>query len=96
MLFMAICRDKAGHTGVRAANRDTHLAWLKGLGDTVKIAGPFMDDAATEMRGSLVVIEAESLAAATAIFDADPYKAAGLFESVEIRPWRWVVGAPAA
>jgi uncharacterized protein YciI len=24
----------------------------------------------------------------------DPYRAAELFQSIEIRPWRWVVGAP--
>ena len=48
------------------------------------------------MCGSIVVVEAGDLAAAKALFAADPYAAAGLFETVEIRPWRWVVGAPTA
>jgi uncharacterized protein YciI len=47
-------------------------------------------------QGSIVVIEAESLAEAKATFAADPYALAGLFASVEVRPWRWVVGAPTA
>lgn len=96
MLFLAICRDKSGASGIRAINREAHLAWLKGLGGQVKLAGPFLDDSATEMRGSMLVVEADSLDAAKALLAPDPYAAAGLFEAVEIRPWRWVVGAPAA
>ena len=96
MLFAAMCHDKADHLAVRLATRDAHVAWLKGLGSTVRIAGPFLDETAEIMQGSIVVIEAESLAEARAVFAADPYAAAGLFETVEIRPWRWVVGAPTA
>ncbi|MEJ1159934.1 YciI family protein [Prosthecomicrobium sp. N25] len=95
MLYLAICRDKPGHLHVRTATRDTHVAWLKSLGTALKIAGPFLDDAGEEMRGSLVVIEADSLDAARAVFAQDPYKAAGLFETVEVKPWRWTLGAPA-
>jgi len=96
MLFAALCHDKPDHLSVRLANRDAHIAWLKGMGDKARIAGPFLDETGEVMEGSIVVIEAESLAAAKAIFAADPYAAAGLFQSVEIRPWRWVVGAPSA
>ena len=96
MLFAAMCHDKADHLAVRLATRDAHVAWLKSLGGKVRIAGPFLDETAEIMQGSIVVIEAESLAEAKAVFAADPYAAAGLFETVEIRPWRWVVGAPTA
>lgn len=44
--------------------------------------------------GSLIVVEAEDEAAARALLDADPYNEAGLFESVTVQPWRWVVGKP--
>ncbi len=96
MLFAALCHDKPDHLAVRLATRDAHVDWLKGMGSRVRIAGPFLDDAAEIMQGSIVVIEAESLAEAKAIFATDPYAVAGLFDSVEIRPWRWVVGAPTA
>ena len=33
--------------------------------------------------------------AARAIADADPYAKAGLFSSVRVRAWKWVVNAPA-
>jgi uncharacterized protein YciI len=48
------------------------------------------------MNGSLLVVEAGSLEEANAIADKDPYARAGLFASVEIRPWRWTVGNPDA
>ncbi len=96
MLFAAMCHDKPDHLAVRLATRDVHVAWLKGMGAKVRIAGPFLDDTGEIMQGSIVVIEAESLAEAKATFAADPYAVAGLFADVEIRPWRWVVGAPTA
>jgi uncharacterized protein YciI len=96
MLFAAMCHDKPDHLAVRLATRDAHVAWLKGMGSKVRIAGPFLDDTGEIMQGSIVVIEAESLAEAKATFAADPYAVAGLFADVEIRPWRWVVGAPTA
>jgi uncharacterized protein YciI len=46
------------------------------------------------MCGSLIVIEAESLDAARVIAASDPFAKAGLFETVEIRPWLRVLGKP--
>jgi len=40
------------------------------------------------MCGSLLVIEVADLAAAQAFSAADPYAKAGLFERVEVRPFR--------
>lgn len=96
MLFVALCHDKPDHLAVRVATRDVHVAWLKGLGAKVRIAGPFLDASGEVMQGSIVVIEAETLAEAEATFAADPYAAAGLFATVEVRPWRWTIGAPTA
>jgi hypothetical protein len=95
MLFIAVSHDKPGHLSVRMATREAHLAWMKGLGATIRIAGPFLDEAGADPQGSVVVVEAADLAAAKALFAEDPYVKAGLFERVEIRPWRWVIGAPA-
>ena len=51
---------------------------------------PLIEDG--EMRGSLLVIEADSLGSATAWAAGDPYKAAGLFASVEVIEWKKVIG----
>ena len=95
MLFVAVCLDKPGALPLRTATRDAHLAWLKSLGTAIRAGGPFLDPADGGMIGSMLIAEAESLDAARVLFAKDPYAKAGLFASTEIRPWKWVVGAPA-
>jgi uncharacterized protein YciI len=95
MLFALLCTDKPASLEVRLKNRPDHLAFLSALGAQVKLAGPFLDDDG-KPTGSLVIIEAETLAEARAMAEADPYARAGLFASVEIKAWKWVVNAPEA
>lgn len=90
MLFALICTDKPDHLQVRMDNRPAHVAFLEGLGEAMKGAGPFLDSD-EKPNGSLVLIEAEDQAAAVAIAAQDPYAKAGLFENVDIRPWNWVL-----
>jgi hypothetical protein len=91
MLFALICTDKPDGLPIRKANRPDHLAYLESLGDTLLFAGPFTEEDGQTMNGSLIVIEAESLREARAIADGDPFARAGLFESVDIRPWLWSI-----
>ncbi len=93
MLFALICTDKPGHLQVRLDNRPAHLAWLESLGAGTKAAGPFLGGDG-KPSGSLVIIEADDLDAAEALAAKDPYAAAGLFASVDIRPWNWVIKNP--
>ena len=86
-LYVMSCRDKPNSLDVRMGAREAHLAYMKGLGDQVKLGGPFLDGQ-DQMAGSLIIVEAESLAEAQAISDKDPYKLAGVFETVEITPFR--------
>ena len=95
MLFAFICNDKPDGLPIRKAHRPEHLAYLNGLGDTLKFAGPFLAEDGDTMNGSLVVVEAHSLQAAQEIAKGDPFAKAGLFASVEIRPWLWSLGKPA-
>ncbi|OYX45059.1 MAG: hypothetical protein B7Z02_03200 [Rhodobacterales bacterium 32-67-9] len=89
MLFAVICRDKPGHLQSRLDTRAAHLAYIEKTG-IVKMAGPFLEDG--QMCGSLVVLEADNLAAAEAWAAGDPYKAAGLFDSVSVTEWKKVIG----
>ena len=93
-LFAIICTDKPEEgLALRKANREKHLGWLDSLGDTLKAAGPFIDDEG-KPAGSLIIIEADSRKAAEALAAQDPYRQAGVFESVEIRPWKWLLKKP--
>ena len=90
-LFVISWMDKPNSLQVRMGAREAHLAYALGTGQ-VKLGGPYLGPDG-QMAGSLMVIEAESLEAAHAFHDADPYKAAGLIDTSEIRPWRATGGA---
>ncbi|RKQ95981.1 YciI family protein [Maricaulis maris] len=93
MLFLVHTWDRPGALDVRMANRDAHIAWLKAAGTSVKAAGPWLDDA-EQMAGSLLIIEASDRTALDAWLATDPYQSAGLFERVEVAPYRWVFNPP--
>jgi uncharacterized protein len=91
MLFALICTDKPNSVDLRMKVRPDHLAFLGSV--KTRFAGPFTDEAGSPT-GSLVVIDAESFADAQAIAARDPYARAGLFQSVEIRPWKLAINNP--
>lgn len=90
-LYVLTAADKPNALELRMANRQAHIDYVRGSG-LVKIGGPLLD-AAGEMTGSMLLIEAEDLAAAQAFAAADPYAKAGLFERVELRPFKLTLGA---
>ncbi len=90
MLVALIAKDKPGALETRMASREAHLAYVRETG-VVQQAGPFLD-ADGAMCGSLLILEVESLAAAEAWAADDPYCKAGIFASVELMPWKRVIG----
>ena len=95
MLFALICTDKPQSLELRMSVRPDHLKYLESLGTALKAAGPFTSDEG-QPTGSLVIIEAADRAEAKAMADNDPYARAGLFVSVEIKPWKWLIKNPEA
>lgn len=89
MFFAVICRDKPGALQTRLNNRAAHLAYIEDTG-IVQMAGPFVEGG--QMVGSLIVLVCDGLAAAQDWAAGDPYKAAGLFESVSVTEWKKVIG----
>lgn len=90
--FALICVDKPGALATRLTTREAHFAHVRAHPGMVRLAGPFLDEAG-EMAGSLILVEAPDIDSVRAFSAADPYTLAGLFESVDIRPWRPTVGA---
>jgi uncharacterized protein len=93
MLFALLCTDKPQSVDLRMQVRPEHLKYLESLGGSLKAAGPFTTDEGSPT-GSLVIIEAADRAAAEAIAGDDPYARAGLFVSVDIKPWKWLIKNP--
>ncbi len=82
----------------RLAARQQHLARLHELCDQGRLllAGPCPaidaeDPGAAGFSGSLVIAEFDSLAAARAWAEADPYVSAGVYARTDVRPFRKVL-----
>jgi uncharacterized protein len=82
----------------RQGVRPAHLERLKQLQaeGRLLLAGPFPaidaeDPGAAGFTGSLIVAAFDSLAAARAWADADPYVAAGVYRDVRVQPFRKVL-----
>lgn len=90
-LYVLMCFDKPGALDLRMATREAHFAYVRGHSTKMRLGGPFLSEAG-EMVGSLIFIEAEDMAQARAFSDEDPYTKAGVFERVEIRPWKATFG----
>lgn len=89
MRVALICIDKTGALQTRLDNRAAHLAHIESSG-VVEMAGPFLQDGA--MVGSLIVLDVADIAAAQDWAANDPYAKAGLFQSVDLREWKKVIG----
>ncbi len=92
MVFVATCIDKPNGMDKRMENRPAHLAFLNSLGSRVKIGGALLAADYRTPVGSMIVFEADSEADVQALLARDPYSIAGLFESVDVKPWRQGVG----
>ena len=91
-LFVLVCIDKPNALELRMATREAHFAYANGFpAGTIRLGGPFLDEQGG-MAGSLIIVDVADLAAAEAFSQNDPYRKAGLFERVEIRPWRVTFG----
>ena len=84
MLFVIIGHDARDAKERRPGTRPAHLAHLEPLSRAGKVilAGPLTDGA-----GSLIVVEAASLAEVWDLVGRDPYVTNGIFERVEVHPF---------
>ena len=98
MWYAIIGNDRKDSLEARRGARPAHIARLEALRDAgrLNLAGPFPaidaeDPGPAGFSGSLIVAEFPSLAEAKAWADLDPYVAAGVYASVDVRPLRVVL-----
>lgn len=97
MLYMIQGQDAPDSLDARLAARPEHVARLQALHEAGRLilAGPLPaidsnDPGPAGFTGSLIVAEFPSLEAAHEWADADPYVAAGVYTSVDVRPFKQV------
>lgn len=94
MFYAIIATDTENSLEKRLAARPAHLQRLQQLKDEGRLllAGPHpavdsTDPGPAGFSGSLIVAEFESLAAARSWAEADPYRAAGVYADVQVKPF---------
>lgn len=92
-LFAVLAMDKPNHLEKRLETRPAHLQYWEDNAGQMVLAGPFLDEDEKPI-GSMMVVNAEDRAAAEKLVDGDPYAIEGVFQSVEIKPWNWVIKRP--
>ncbi len=100
MYYAILCEDVADSLPLRKSARQAHLDRLEALVDAGRllVAGPHPaldteEPGEAGFTGSLIIAEFESLEAATAWADADPYVDAGVFTRVTVKPYKRVLPA---
>ena len=98
MWYLILGHDRPGSLEGRRAHRPAHLERLLALRDAgrLKLAGPLPaidaeDPGPAGFHGSLVVAEFDSIGDAQAWAADDPYRAADVYASVEVMPFRKVL-----
>lgn len=97
MLYAIVGQDVSDSLNLRLAARPAHVDRLQLLQQAGRLllAGPFPaidgnDPGSAGFCGSLIVAEFDTLAAAQAWADADPYVTAGVYADVSVKPFKKV------
>ena len=95
MWYAIVALDHPNSLEKRMAARPAHVARLKALLEEgrLKLAGPFPaidseDPGEAGFDGSMIIAQFDDLATAKAWAEADPYKEAGVYREVSVRPFR--------
>ncbi len=98
MLYVIIGEDHPQSLANRLAARPAHLERLQALQAQGRLilAGPnpaidSNDPGEAGFTGSIIIAEFESLTAAQAWADADPYVAANVYQQVSVKPFKKVL-----
>jgi len=92
--FLIYTEDKPDSLSLRMENREAHLGWVMSDPNVQLIsAGPWLDDAG-DMRGSLLIVSADTLETVENWLEEDPYNKAGLTGFKRVRRFNWLLGAP--
>lgn len=95
MWYVINSKDRPDSLEARRSTRPAHVARLQTLKDEGRLllAGPYPsidsnDPGPAGFSGSLIVAEFDNLGDARTWADADPYIEAGVYESVDVKPFK--------
>jgi uncharacterized protein YciI len=98
MYYLVLATDAPDTASKREEIGPIHRAYLRNPGNhrvKVHLGGPTLTMQHEQTNGTLLIVEADEMSAVSEFIADDPYAQAGVFQSVEIRPWAWTLGQPA-
>ena len=96
MLYIIYQEDGPDSARIRAATKEAHFAYLERHKDILVLGGALIADDGVARRGSCLILNVPSRAAAEAFSTDEPFRKAGLFASVKITRMRRGQWNPAA
>lgn len=96
MLYIIYQEDRPGAAELRAATRDAHLKYLDEHMDIIVLGGGLLAEDGVTRTGSVLVINVPNREAAEAFSANEPFRKAGMFQTVKIsrmRRGQWNPGA---
>jgi uncharacterized protein YciI len=88
MLYIMYNEDRPDGQAIRNATRATHLAYLERHRDIVVLSGGTLAEDGTTRTGSVFIINVPSREAAEKFSAEEPFRKAGLFQTVKITRMR--------
>jgi uncharacterized protein YciI len=100
MVYIFTLMDKPAAGDLRVRLRPEHKAYIAAAAGRIAFAGPLTADDGVEMIGSLLAMDFESRAVASAWLAGEPFTKAGLYASTSIQAfvnlWPQKIGFPPA
>jgi uncharacterized protein YciI len=88
MLYIMYNEDRPDGQAIRAATRETHLAYLERHRNIVVLSGGTLAEDGMTRTGSVFIVNVPSREAAEAFSAEEPFRKAGLFRTVKITRMR--------
>lgn len=85
MLFAVVCLDRPNSAGMRSQSLEAHRGHVDRHASSIVSSGPLLADDGTTRSGQLFILDVPDRPSAVAFIQADPFTAAGVFETVIVR-----------
>lgn len=92
MHFTIWAPDKPDALDRRMEVRPRHLEYWANTDLKLILAGPMLDEQTGDLRGSMLIVEADDIETVRARAEGDPYWTDGVFDHMDIRPVRLALG----
>lgn len=89
MLFLITTENRPGSVVLRKETVPAHVEYLDRFRAHFVGSGPMLSDDGRDVTGTLMILDMPSREALDAWLAEEPYCAAGLYASIQIRRWRF-------